>query len=185
MKSVNGNVPDQNGNIKVETANEAKIKETVLNIFFPVGSIYMSAVSEFNPNTAWGGTWQKIENRFLLGSSASKVVGATGGEENVVLTEAQMPSHNHGVGTIESTGSALSPHTRDYTDDSVIYGAFHKFQDVLSKTSDASFRDEYQNIRWDFMFSRTSTGGTLWTGNTQPHNNMPPYQVVNVWKRTA
>ena len=23
------------------------------------------------------------------------------------------------------------------------------------------------------------------TGNSQPHNNMPPYLVVNMWKRTA
>lgn len=57
------------------------ITETILNIFYPVGTIYQTSNEGFDPNVSWGGTWIKVENRFLLGSSEGKVVGTTGGEE--------------------------------------------------------------------------------------------------------
>ena len=46
---------------------------------FPVNSLYLSLGSE-NPATLWlGTTWQKQENRFLLGAGSSYNLGATGG----------------------------------------------------------------------------------------------------------
>lgn len=33
--------------------------------------------------------------------------------------------------------------------------------------------------------SRNWTGSSSSTGGSQSHNNMPPYQVVAIWKRTA
>ena len=26
---------------------------------------------------------------------------------------------------------------------------------------------------------------STWAGGNQPHNNMPPYRIVNIWRRTA
>ena len=43
---------------------------TVLDMY-PVGSIYQTTSSTFNPQTAWGGTWERIKDRFLT-LSASK-----------------------------------------------------------------------------------------------------------------
>ena len=42
----------------------------------------------------------------------------------------------------------------------------------------------------DWAAQNTDASGTLYnvigfTGNNQPHNNLPPYQVVAYWKRTA
>ncbi len=41
------------------------------DLVYPVGSIYMS-VNDTNPATIFGGTWEKIEGRFLLGSGTTK-----------------------------------------------------------------------------------------------------------------
>ena len=38
-----------------------------LDLIYPVGSIYMS-VNDTNPKVLFGGQWEKIEGRFLLGS---------------------------------------------------------------------------------------------------------------------
>lgn len=70
--------------------------QSLLDYFYPIGTIYQTSDASFNPTTHFGGNWEKIENRFLLGDSSSKTVGSTGGEETHKLTIAEMPSHSHG-----------------------------------------------------------------------------------------
>lgn len=62
---------------------------------YPVGAIYLS-VNSTSPATLFGGTWERLENRFLLGAGSSYTAGATGGEATHTLTIDEMPSHNHG-----------------------------------------------------------------------------------------
>lgn len=78
------------------------IESSSLEIY-PVGSIYMS-VNDVNPATIFGGTWQKIEDKFLLASGTTYTAGATGGSAthtpsgtvgNHALTTDEMPGHTH------------------------------------------------------------------------------------------
>jgi microcystin-dependent protein len=71
---------------------------------YPVGSIYMTT-SATNPGTIFGGTWAKIENRFLIGASGTYSVGTTGGSTTQTLTTTNMPSHTHTVTTGNSTNT--------------------------------------------------------------------------------
>ena len=118
---------------------------------YPVGSIYLS-VSSNSPAALFGGTWEQIMDRFLLGAGNSYTLGATGGEATHVLTVAEMPSHNH---LIYMGNGSYNP--------SGIWGA----RDVYNLSSAAS---------------ASITGDA---GGYQPHNNMPPYLVVYIWKRVA
>lgn len=73
---------------------------------YPVGSIYMS-INSTSPATLFGGTWERIQDTFLLAAGSTYAAGATGGEASHQLTVNEMPSHNHlckRVGT--SFGSA-------------------------------------------------------------------------------
>lgn len=154
---------------------ENDIKRIVLSTFFPVGSTYISTDTNFNPNTQFGGTWSKIENRFLLGSG-SRGVGVIGGEENVTLNQNQMPSHSHGLGTNNITGSTDYSNSSGYPT-----GAFYAEKDSTTNCAYDS------SSRYTLMFSanRSWSGSISSTGGGQAHNNMPPYIVVNIWKRTA
>lgn len=67
----------------------------VLNKVYPVGSIYIS-VNSTNPKDIFGGAWEQLKDRFLLGCG-SKTNGATGGEEFHILTVDEMPSHQHAL----------------------------------------------------------------------------------------
>lgn len=153
-----------------------QIKEAVLSIFFPVGSIYVSANDTFDPNTQWGGTWTKIEDCFLLGSG-TRGVGATGGEENVTLNTNQIPSHSHTRGSMDISGDLVNGDVAV----SKVTGAFY----------DRGNADNGAGGKWvtapqiSFQASRNWSGYTSSSGGGQSHNNMPPYQVVNIWKRTA
>ncbi len=50
----------------------------LVNIFYPVGSIYTSIEATFDPNTAWGGTWEKIAaGKFLEATETAADVGTS------------------------------------------------------------------------------------------------------------
>lgn len=59
--------PDSNGDIPV-ISNEAV--NFILDKTYPVGAIYLSA-TDINPGDMFGGTWQKIEDKFLIGKSTT------------------------------------------------------------------------------------------------------------------
>lgn len=61
----------------------------VINIMYPVGSIYMS-VNDVNPSTLFGGTWERIQDRFLLAAGSTFAAGNTGGSKDAVVV-----SHTH------------------------------------------------------------------------------------------
>ena len=61
---------------------------------YPVGSIYMS-VNSTNPSTLFGGTWEQLENRFLIGAGSDYAAGTTGGEAEHILTVDEIPAHSH------------------------------------------------------------------------------------------
>lgn len=68
---------------------------------YPVGSVYISISSNFNPNTSFGGTWERFgQGRTLIGegtgndgsTSMSFTANSTGGEYKHKLTLKELPS---------------------------------------------------------------------------------------------
>lgn len=61
---------------------------------YPVNSIYIS-YSHMSPAELFGGTWARIEDRFLWGCKSTESIGDTGGESSHTLIVDEMPSHSH------------------------------------------------------------------------------------------
>lgn len=69
----------------------------ILEAVYPIGSIYIS-VNSTSPATLFGGTWEAIQGKFLLGANSSTYkAGSTGGEAAHTLTESEIPSHKHSI----------------------------------------------------------------------------------------
>jgi len=84
--------------------NDDKSKKDIIDLIYPVGSIYMS-VNNVNPGDLFGGTWVAWgSGRVPVGVDVSEtefnVVEKTGGDKTVKLTAAQsgVPAHGHGTG---------------------------------------------------------------------------------------
>jgi len=133
--------------------------ESMIDFFYPVGSIYTTSVSTFNPNTKWGGTWVKIEGKFLYGSNSTKAVGDTGGNEMVTIESRHLPDHTHPY-SIHSTSFIEEKLYNSITDTTRLYanGA---------------------------TVSTGNTGGWKSVSTVDQLDILPPYEVVNIWKRTA
>ena len=127
---------------------------------YPVGSIYIS-LNSTNPSSIFGGTWEQIQGRFLLGVSSSHPVNQTGGEESHTLTVNEMPSHTHSL-------------VKDSRLDTVFHINNASFGGASSMSGNGG-----DWLRWNPGESYSYTGGN------QSHNNMPPYIAVYIWKRTA
>lgn len=125
---------------------------------WPVGSIYMS-VSSTSPATLFGGTWERIYERFLLGASSSYPAGGTGGEFTHKLTQSELPNYSLSV----TNGSNV----------------------IRSKTGNTA--DAYvqtQSGGWGIPNWESKTVTVASGGSGEAHNNMPPYLAVYMWKRT-
>lgn len=140
-----------------------KIKGFVNSHDHPVGSVYITISSDFNPVDQWGGTWSKIaEGQCLIQSGSTYTLGSTGGEAAHYLTGNEMPAHEHTAGKVynyrlDNTGIANSAIDRN--------GAQFLHIDQTSSASSNIFH--------------TNSGG-----GGASHNNMQPYLAVNIWKRT-
>ena len=83
---------------------------TFLEALYPVGSIYMNAVSDTNPATLLGfGTWAAFgAGRVPVGVDTTDEDfdegGLTGGAKTHTLTTSEMPTHSHS-GSSNSTGA--------------------------------------------------------------------------------
>lgn len=144
----------------------------VLDNVYPVGSIYMN-VNSTNPGTLFGGTWEQIQGKFLLGMSSSYPAGSQGGEAQHTLTPSELPVHVHQVSEERNTSYAY-PSSR--------------INSATSSTGNYSLN--LVNTSNGYVTEKTAGVGRLITGDDietrgQSHNNMPPYISVYIWKRTA
>lgn len=61
---------------------------------YPVGSLYLT-VSDADPAALFGGTWQQLQDVFLLAAGQTYPLGSTGGEAQHALTVEELPGHSH------------------------------------------------------------------------------------------
>ena len=79
----------------------------LVDLFYPIGSIYMS-IDSISPANLFGGTWERIENRFLLAAGVDNLgytAGSTGGASQVILNANQCVLRQH---THELTQPSIS-----------------------------------------------------------------------------
>ena len=139
----------------------------VLDNVYPIGSIYMN-VNSTNPGTLFGGTWEQIQGKFLLGMSSSYPAGSQGGEASHTLTTEEMPSHGHNPANEAGYYGFITNSKKAFS-----------IGDMGSQSGSGRY---YPYASAAFDISRNTLTGTTGGGNS--HNNMPPYLAVYVWKRT-
>ena len=129
------------------------------NAIFPVGQIVIKGDNEDYSN--WlGFTWERTAvGKVLVGIDSTdtdfNTIGKTGGEKAHTLTINEMPKHRHGF----------------------YYG------------NAGAGSDWAISLNWNSSTGNRTDGGTGqgidYSGESKPHNNLQPYQVVAYWKRIA
>ena len=158
--------------------------EFIRDIVYPVGSIYMS-VNSVSPATLLGGTWEQLEDRFLLAAGSEYAAGTTGGKSSYVA--ADMPKHSHTRGTMNITGQwKINADNSNAGMDAQCSGsgAISAFQ----VTGAGCYGDgKGWSLAGGFNFNAANawTGSTSEVGTNDTATIMPPYLAVYMWKRTG
>lgn len=139
-----------------------------LDLVYPIGSIYMS-VNATSPDTLFGGHWERIEGKFLLGAGRGGdhgyAAGSTGGEVAHTLTAEEMPRHDgHLTANDENSGGNF-------------VGGY------LGRNVFQSYGSSGRG--WNVQASTEVVPAGHSKGGSQPHNNMPPYLAVYMWQRVG
>lgn len=149
------------------------LADDLFDMFWPIGSIYSSKTASVNPGANNGvfkrGTWVQITDHFIY-AAGTKGINATGGSETQTADFTGM-AHIAIYNQAQNYYLIMDPKTDDESDVINTYTRYSKMSD-------------FHTGSWD----DTSTGGhygTKVTGTTDSFDNMPPFEVAYMWKRTA
>lgn len=157
VTSVNG----QTGDVSLELGSSVEL--------YRVGDIYITTNST-SPAALFGGTWEQIKDRFLLGAGDSYMAGSTGGEATHTLTQAELADHTHIL-------------RMEYPSGTYTFGQWETYFKYFSQASPLIVEPwQADTSIAGYVYN---TGGIKNTTAGQPHNNMPPYLTVYMWRRVA
>lgn len=132
------------------------LKPQLINLFLPVGFIISTEDDSYNPNTIYTGTtWQRIKGKMIIGRDEDD-------------TDFQTSGLTGGSKTHTQTVAEMPSH--NHTIDN----------GYLDNRIDAGIRQTGQGT-----FYSGSGNDTQYTGGGQAMDIMNPYEVANIWKRTA
>jgi len=92
-------------NVKVD--NKVNVSD-MYNLLYPIGSVYIS-ITNTNPSTMFGGTWELMGNGYLR-NNAPSISGGSLTSGSTTLTADQIPAHSH-----TATSSSAGGHTHTST----------------------------------------------------------------------
>ena len=169
------------------SAIDASVDTTqqIFDLIYPIGAVYIS-VNDVSPANFIGGTWERIQDRFLVAAGDSYEAGTTGGIASHTHTTAghtltidEMPSHYHGE-TMPVQGYSGWP---SYTTPTYSVAINCNSGNNYFGPNTALYKTEVNACG---ATTNYAGGGTSHShGDTGVSSNLPPYLSVYMWKRIA
>jgi len=175
------------GRVKADSAEFSSMSVTTLSSTsvsgygtIPVGGIILWSGAVTAIPDGWAlcnGTQNTpdLRGRFVMGAGGSRSVGITGGAETIILTEAQLPAHNHVVSGNTSSGGAHTHPFRGFHADFRHGGS--ATEGSTKNDGDGSFTDAGAVLSaGEHVHSINLTSQS--TGGGQAIDKLPPFYVL-------
>lgn len=150
---------------------DGKTFSEIMLSMYPVGSIYLS-VDSTSPASLFGGTWQQIQDCFLLAAGGNYDALSYGGEAEHTLTQPELP--NYDIGSIPM----IVPTNHTNWNNGGILGTNVGYASS-SKPGISNLSNNGITSGLQYGYKVESNGGN------KAHNNMPPYLAVYMWVRVS
>ena len=166
-------------------------KDLLKDLFYPVGSVYMTT-SKSNPKDILGfGVWQLIKNAYLYCGDPNKedaLVCGGNSKVNITLGVSNIPKHNH---TVKGDTKESGKHIHDLRTNSGwhLYGR-HKVTNSGDRDwNDVGYSAEGERLNCADAGAHTHeidlVTGEVGSGKAFEFPITPPYVKIFVWKRLA
>lgn len=161
--------------------SEVGISETIIQTIIntakleahPIGSYYYSEDST-DPSELFGGTWERIKDKFLYALGDEGNAGDEGGASSITLTKANLPNYNL---TVSDPG-----HTHSYTD----YYATSSSANDFNRTFNNSGITSVGNTSTSRTSGSRTTGITVSSGGSGTAFSIIPTHIkAYCWKRVS
>lgn len=143
---------------------------------WPVGAIYM-AIGGSSPASMFGGSWNQIVGKFIRAKNSSQDSGTTGGNNNVTLQPANIPTLSTQIllskGGYCAGGKIPQSFVKSSKDPSVVNNDL--FADLNGQSSDRIIEGAYEN----------SSLVRYYNPSVKAFTAMPEYINVNCWQRVS
>lgn len=158
--------------------------ESIFDVIYPTGSIYMS-MSNVSPEILFGGKWAPLNGVFLLATDVDQQAWERGGEREHVLTDAELAIHSHQCGVEGKTvglvvtsadGVNIGPGAASVVQLKLDNEYYHTASRLSADTN---------NVVTTEVLTSDKNNSTKYAPQNQPHNNMPPYITVYMWHRVV
>ena len=197
IRTISASVEEISNNIKYI---DKKISD-LLNMFYPVGSVYETMDSSFDPNKKWGGTWVRIKGRVLVGVDENDVYfdvpEKTGGYKKPNIKVENLPSHSHDVKvgvTINET--KLEGGANNIAGQDANWGVTAQGNGIVTNKGDTNgfypstrkTTEKYHDGFWinaTHKHTASTTVSCASTGGGKGFEVLQPYITCYIWKRTA
>lgn len=152
--------------------NQKTTLTEVINKLYPVGTIYM-AIGGSSPASRLGGSWTQIVGKYIRAKNSSQDSGSTGGNNNVTLSAANIPTLSMQVGLCDGGYVGANDHPDSFISNSKTLG----MEDATysGDTSDRSAQKGYVNSSLVRYYNSSVKSFTV----------MPEYINVNCWQRVS
>lgn len=141
--------------------------------YFPVGSIYLS-LNDTNPSTYFGGTWELIKDKFLVGAGNNYSVNSTGGSK----------THSHKYGL--QYGAYYGDVMLESNSDAGLLN--YSSSNSISLTGEGSgVGSKSHNVNSGSSASTKSLSAAHYrmTAQSEYVSTLPPYIAVYIWRRVS
>lgn len=199
---------DVDGDIKASgaiTSNSIKSNGLIINnkslldLIYPIGSIYICANKDMNPGTLFGGSWERVgSSHYLMAydpnntwfDQPNNTTGSNGnsGGWDTDSTVAPLPKHSHSIPQLSGTAAENGNHRHNYGFSSPKRASDgNKWWTAGNSSSNGGNATvtTYSGNHTHTVTTNASTTGETGTSDGHTHFHVSPFYVVCVWRRMS
>ena len=154
----------------------------VINKIYPVGAIWFTT-SYDSPASLFGGSWEQIVDRFLIGAGNRYGRGATGGKDSVKLTASQIPTLSLQVGLTSAGYVNANKVIQSFIMNNKIGPYGNTGMESNGCSGDPS--DKQPGAAEYGVGYRASSLVRYYNSNQASVPTNPPFYACYIWRRTA